>query len=217
MKRLLWGALWVLGCGPLAAQAMNVRIEGERAFVSGEVDYPDNRRLADAFEHGVKVVVLQDIGGGRIDALRAVGDRIAKGKASTVAVGVCNSACAWLFVRGKQRYFAETAAGQSPAMLHVMGASFTGDRSGPATRPQIYAYFRKSLTDAVSARLLSRYTTEWTQGKALVFIGPSEKAAEGAVIECSDLNARPEPACMPVDGLTPLSAGLLTSITPYKL
>lgn len=194
---------------------MELRLEGHKAFLSGEIDFADSDRLKEAIGKGANVLVLDGVTGGRANAMQAVAGVVAEARVTTVAVGGCSVGCAYLFLRGRERFFALPAKGKPRTAVYLRGNVFVGDKSGSATATGVYAYFRQHLAPAVPSGLISRYTTEWREGSALVLLAPTPDLPRGGVSECA--NVRDLQSCQPIADLDLLSSGVLTSETPYSL
>jgi len=221
VKRYLIGML-LGGLSIGAAQALEFEQKGDVVFVTGaDIDSVDAGRFEDAIAKGAKTIVLSKIGGGRINMLAGIGHMINKAGVTTVATDWCGPSCAYLFMAGKQRRFGTIGStpSQSPVFLSLAGARFEG--GGQAARSTAtYRYFKDAFGDSMPRDLLDKYTTNGAVGEYVVFTKPSKSFPEGQVLECVTKdgdNQKKAPDCKPVEGITSVRAGALTSAEPYDI
>lgn len=102
------GALAVL-LNSAAAGAMTMEVRGDQLIASGRI-VPDDgdrfRKLVDA-NPNVKTVVLWNSPGGSARANDAIAEAIESLGLNTVVTGFCVSACAMVFLAGKDRSFGD--------------------------------------------------------------------------------------------------------------
>src|ERR1035437_3533993 len=87
--------------------AMTVEVHGHTIYASGPVD-DDYRKFQNAFaQPGIDTVVLVNSPGGSLWDGMTVANLIKEKGVKTVIAGFCNSACAIMFMGGKERSFSD--------------------------------------------------------------------------------------------------------------
>lgn len=94
---------------PPAPQAL-LRIEGSRAFLSGDIDFESYNVVQATLAEtaGINTLVL-DSTGGRIAAARGIARLVRETSLATHVSGICASACTVIFIAGTSRSMSDTA------------------------------------------------------------------------------------------------------------
>jgi len=204
-------------------QALEFEQKEDVVFVSGaNIDFVDVGRFENAFAKGAKTVVLSKIGGSRIDVLAGIGRTIRKAGVTTVAADWCGPSCAYLFMAGKQRRFGVhgSTPAQTPVFLSLSGARIEGSMHQAARSTETYGYFKDAFGDGMPRDLLDKYTTNGEPGEFLAFASPSKGFPEGQLGECvakESGNQKKAVECKPLESVTAVSVGALTSAEPYDI
>ncbi|MFC5741524.1 autotransporter domain-containing protein [Dyella tabacisoli] len=116
MKLKVMAALTAAALGTLAgggtAEAMNIHVNGNQVFLSGDVKYSDLYVLADVIDRlrsqgkSIDTLVMRNSNGGSVYAGYDIGDFARRNNLKTVVSGYCISACSMMFVGGATRAFA---------------------------------------------------------------------------------------------------------------
>lgn len=212
IKALVCGAglVWALAHGT-AAHAMRVEVEGEYAYLYGEPDNPDFRRLQDAQAKGVKYFVLKEVGGGYVDTNAMVARNVEELGLTMVLDGNCAGACVYMLLAGKERRYALSPELKTPVVF-IAGARQEGDGGGAAQLTEIYAHMRSRVSEAIPSDVLRRNTQGSTAPRALLIVPGKDK---GSVYECVySANARD---CQPVAGADAINSGMFTAAEPMEI
>jgi len=201
------------------AHALEFEQKNNVVFVTGnDMDFVDVGRFEKAFANGAKTVVFSKIGGGRIDVLSGLGRLIQKAHVTTVAMGVCGSSCAYLFMAGEQRLLGLSPGKTNPdPVFLVLAGAVTERTTNDAHASSTFAYFRDRFSKEMPYDLLNKYTTGGKSGQVIIFAKPSDSFPEGEVGECRRADDKKGYTCTPVTGLTPLQLGAITSSSPYLI
>ena len=222
LNRLLSGMLLgvlINAFGMPPAHALEFEQKGNIVLVTGaDIDFVDVGRFEAAFAKGANTVVFSKIGGSRIDVLSGIGRLIQKNGVTTVATDWCGASCAYLFMAGKQRRYGTLPGkpAQTPVFLSLAGSRFEGSNQA-AHNTSTYTYFKNAFGDGMPHDLLNKYTSSGEIGQYVVFTRPSKSFPEGQVVECVAKDGKKTSECQPVEGLTPVRAGALTSAEPFDL
>ncbi|WP_266160418.1 autotransporter domain-containing protein [Dyella silvatica] len=116
MKLKLIAALTAVALGTWlsagSAEAMNIHVNGNQVFLSGDVQYSDLYVLADVIDRlrsqgkTIDTLVMRNSNGGAVYAGYDIGDFARRNNLNTVVSGYCISACSMMFVGGATRAFA---------------------------------------------------------------------------------------------------------------
>ena len=138
-------------------------------------------------------------------------------KATLVINGVCSGVCPDIFISGTVRRFAYPQAGKQGPVFLIRSAVFTGDLSGAANIPDIYARFRPIIGEVISNALLRKHTNGVYMDGALLIFAPSPgEKGNGYVLDCDDLN-NIKNTCKLVAGADLLNTNIITAAGPLDL
>lgn len=214
MRRSVRALALVLGLAAGGAAAMTLERRGPLLFAGGEVGN-DLVRFEQALSSGaVETVVFGNSPGGDLWTAIRIGRLIADRGLRTVAAGRCLSACAIMFVGGRERRFA-AGLGRGEAWLGLHGAHNRETRQvDPQLQPQIWAFFRQQLGDRFDAALMNRALYEMDDAQAMLIVPLPPGAA--AVQHCPSARRTPG-SCRTVPGVDALALGLLTDGRPFAI
>jgi hypothetical protein len=204
------------------AQAMFMEAAGDQLILSGGVgegDYERLKRLLD--EHGDKIttVVLRNSPGGRITAMTKMMDLVHQRRLRTVVAGYCRSACANIFLAGKERHFAsESLAGDAYLAFHGIydDRSLLHSTKLHELRMQVHYYTAGMIDPALVDRWL-----RVASRRGFIYFLDSARLQPGygaSVLQCEglfeDAFGRPNKAlseCEKIPGIDVYEQGIVTS------
>lgn len=107
-----WAAAAFFLCGILASSsidALEIKIIENQMIVSGGIETNDGWTFARAVANNPQVdtIVLRDMPGGKVSAMRQMVNALEDRKLTTVVSRSCRSACAVVFLAGERRQFAD--------------------------------------------------------------------------------------------------------------
>ncbi len=192
-----------------SAAAMTVETHADTVYASGPVGddlLAFERALA---MPGVTRVVFVNSPGGDLWTGLRVGRLIAGRGLDTVSAGHCNSACAVMFLGGRDRRFADTFA---PALTHLglHGAHRTDTRAvDPVLQPQIYAWFKQRMGDRFNSALMNKALYEMDDRGGMLRLYDVARLPRRVVTHCrSEQTPRKDCSEFPQDDA--LSLGAIT-------
>jgi hypothetical protein len=221
--KCLWRAVYAAIAGVLLlfairTSAMSLTEVDGSLFATGEVVASDLVSFKNAFmSPSVRQIVLVDSPGGDAVAGLEIGRLIKEHEYSTVVAGQCISACAIMFIGGKQRQFADT---YHPAvtLIGIHGSHevdvFTNKvtmswEAEKVTRRQ-EAFFKKQMGERFNEGVMKRALYGMEDEDALLVIPDSIRERKASVYFCkSGLTERKD--CSDVATEDAFSLGVLTS------
>ncbi len=211
-----WLPALALLCTAHGAQAMTLERRGALLFAGGEVGN-DLVRFEQALAGGaVTTVVFNHSPGGDLWTAIRIGRLIADRGLRTVVAGRCLSACAIMFVGGRERRF---AAGLAPgeAWLGLHGAHNRDTRQvDPQLQPQIYAFLRQQLGERFDAALMNRALYQMDDAQAMLVVPVPPGGRARPVLHCPGAARTPE-RCQALPETDALRLGLLTEAAPFTI
>lgn len=199
--------------GPAAA--LTLEAEGRTLVVSGEVgnDLPAFEQALD--DTKADTVLFVNSPGGDLWTGMRIGRLIASRGLATVVAGRCLSACAIMFLGGRERRFAD-AFRTTPAYLGLHGAHNRDTRGvDPQLQPQIYAFVRQQTGARFDAALLNRALYDMDDAGAMLIV-PDPSRADSTVVHCRS-GTLPRARCTPIAGVDALSLGLVSAREPVAV
>lgn len=214
MRRALVACVAALLTPP--AIAMTLETEGRMLFASGELGN-DLPAFEDALANpAIDTIVFVNSPGGDLWTGMRVGRLIASRGLVTAVVGRCLSACAIMFVGGRERRFAD-ALRTAPGFLGVHGAHNRDTRQvDPQLQPQIYAFFRQQLGDRFDSPILNQALYEMDDALAMLIVPDPARADRHGVVHCRS-GKLPRERCTPIPGVDALSLGFVTTREPLPV
>lgn len=213
MKATALAVLLVVLAAPAAA--LTLEAEGRFLVASGEVGN-DLAAFSQALaDRRIDTVVFVNSPGGDLWTGIRIGRLIADRGLSTVAAGRCLSACAIMFVGGRERRFAD-AFRATPAYLGIHGAHNRDTRQvDPQLQPQIYAFFRQQTGDRFDSAVMNRALYDMDDARAMLVV-PDPSRADATVVHCRS-GSLPRERCTPIPGVDAVSLGLVTAREPVAV
>ncbi len=212
MRRCLLALAFALATGGAAALTLERR--GPTLFAGGELGN-DLVRFEQALAAApVETVVFTNSPGGDLWTALRIGRLIADRGLRTVAAGRCLSACAIMFVGGRERRFAAGLV-RGEAWLGLHGAHNRDTRQvDPQLQPQIWAYFRQQLGERFDAALMNRALYEMDDAQAMLVVPLPPGSAP--VQHCPTAR-RTADSCRALPGTDALALGLVTDGRPFAI
>ncbi len=208
------GALAVL-LNSAAAGAMTMEVRGDQLIASGRI-VPDDgdrfRKLVDA-NPSVKTVVLWNSPGGSARANDAITEAIESLGLNTVVTGFCVSACAMVFLAGKDRSFGDLEPIASTSLgFHAsyVDGHLAPDRRLAALKARVLDRTRGKIDPA----LVDRWLHLTDERNSIRFRYPGDSAGTTTTYFCPlgrFPNAGEYRSCDAIPNTTALSAGIITS------
>ncbi len=167
------------------AQGMTLEVQGHQLFATGPVGGDDWLKFNQSFaDPAVDTVVLVNSPGGSLwDGLR-ISKVISDKGYNTVAAGFCNSACALIFMGGKERRFS-SAFDPSTTYIGIHGAHSidTGSLLTQAN-PEVYALLKTAMGDKFNARIMNTALYQMDDGSALLVVPDNIRNPRAFPIHC---------------------------------
>jgi hypothetical protein len=164
-----------VACLTTAAQAMTFTLSPPVLYLGGPVvgsDWDAWEEAMKRFGADIKVVALHDSGGGDSLAGRRIGNDIRKRNLQTVVHGRCSSACANMFLGGKERQFALTD-GKITAVLGYHGSY--SKRTHEVNRNRTADYFLDMTDGKMDAEFVERFIRLENQKGLMRFFHPAQR------------------------------------------
>lgn len=197
-----------------SAQAMQFRRVADTLIMSGPVVGDDLARLRDQLmQPGIRLVLLHDSPGGDLWNGYQLGNRIHAEGLPTAISGKCESACALIFLAGRERSFTD---GRAPTrtMVGLHGAhAIEGHRALTELGPRMAWVIRSRTGSKYPGELLKRtvYPRDPDDMVYAFFPGMFPREAKGrGVMQCLR-QADTRFQCTMIDGLDALGIGLITN------
>ena len=210
-------AFAVLLNGP--ADAMTMQVRGDQLIASGRI-VPDDAaqfRTLVAANPKLKTVVLWNSPGGSASANDAITETIESGGLDTVVAGFCVSACAMIFLAGKDRSFGDL----EPMRLTSLGfhASYVGGHLAADRRlAALKARVLERTGGKIDPALVDRWLHISDERSSIRFQYPGDPAAattSSATTYFCPLGRSPNAGdyknCEAIPNTSALSAGIVTS------
>lgn len=188
---------------------MTVEVQGDTVFAGGPVgnDLPAfERALAGP---GVARVAFVNSPGGDLWTGLRVGRLIAERGLATVVAGHCNSACAIMFMGGRERRFADNLA---PALTHVglHGAHRTDTKTVDAVlQPQIYAWLRARMGERFDPAIVNQALYEMDDAGGMLRVYDVARTPRRTTLHCRGAQT-PRRECTAHAGADALTLGVVT-------
>lgn len=215
--RGVWGGMkkWLVGICLLghlmALEAMTLERVGDTLYATGSVGGEDyllfKRHLSQA---GLRRLVLVESPGGDLWTALRVGEIVREGDLDTFAVGECISACAVMFVGGKNRSF---GLGRSPAttLLGIHGGyNKDSGHFASGVGPSIYAFFRRQVGAAMQDGLINEAIYGFKDARGLLVFREIERNPPEVSEALLCLNILKPTTCKRQNGKDAFAVGLVT-------
>lgn len=209
--RTAWlvGLMGALGLAAVPAASMTVERQGDTVFASGPVT-DDLLAFERALGEGPvrRVVFVESPGGDLWTGLR-VGRLLAERGVDTVVAGSCISACAIMFLGGRERRFAD-AWSPLRTVIGLHGAHRTDTRQvDPTLQPQIYAWFKDRMGARFDGAVMNRALYEMDDHGALLRLFDRSRDPQPLTTHCRSRQT-PRSACTELPQHDALSLGVIT-------
>ncbi len=200
----------------LGAEAMTMRVVRDQAILSGPLipsDVEQFRRLLEA-NPSITTVVLADSRGGAFIANRGLTNLIQDRKLNTAVSGHCVSACAMVFLSGKERYFSDGERLESTSLgFH---GSYEDGQLAPEERLRfLKGVVAKETGGKADPALVDHWLHLADQRSTVRFRYPGEQGSPptATVFDCRGPgpNRGDYTDCTPLTGFDALSMGIITS------
>jgi hypothetical protein len=198
-----------------AAGAMTMEVRGDQLIASGRIVADDGvrfRKLVDA-NPNVKTVILWNSPGGAARANDAITEAIESLGLNTVVTGFCVSACAMVFLAGKDRSFGDLEPiGSTSLGFHAsyVDGHLAAERRLAALRARVLDRTRGKIEPA----LVDRWLHLTDERSSVRFRYPGDSAAGPTTYFCP-LGRFPNmcdyKSCDAIPDTSALSAGIITS------
>ena len=205
--------------------AIELRVEGERLVVTGEIEADDDFELLSALVANrgqIRIVHFHDMPGGRTLASLRMGKIIRARQLDTIASSECISGCAWAFLGGVNRRFAWDEAG-SLALLGFHGPHNPLDPTNDQAKVQaaIGDYIAEMIGQRFDRVLIER-TLRLRGDDVIAFADTTRRRgiANLAAAECR-LGAKTDQdlldRCVPIVGMSAWQQGIVTNRDAYRV
>ena len=194
----------------LHAKGMTLEVQGNQLFATGPVGGGDWLAFNQAFaDPAVDTVVLINSPGGNLwDSLR-ISKVIADKGYNTVAAGFCNSACAILFMGGKERRFSN-AFDPTSTYIGIHGAH-NMDNGSLLTQanPEMYALLKTAMGDKFNASIINTALYQMEDSNALLVVPDNIRNPNALTFHCNtgQISAK---NCKHYQHVDALSLGVIT-------
>lgn len=191
----------------------DVRIEADHLVISGKLTNKDADDVVDAFnQQKLKQVIFRSSPGGEWSAGMRIGSYLFSKRITTIAEGMCASACALAFLGGEHRMMNTV----DPASFLFFHTPYTpNDQQMVETlRFSIIAWIERrtgrTLPDKLKASI---ETTDNPRGGIFFFSDghPLIKNTGATVFICSGKEERPPFDCEKTDAFDAISSGIVTA------
>ena len=198
-----------------AAGAMTMEVRGDQLIATGRIVADDGdrfRKLVDA-NPNVKTVVLWNSPGGAGRANDAITEAIESRGLNTVVTGFCVSACAMIFLAGKDRSFGDLEPiGSTSLGFHAsyVDGHLAPDRRLAALKARVLDRTRGKIDPA----LVDRWLHLSDERNSVRFRYPGDSAPGSTTYFCPlgrFPNAGDYRSCEAIPNTSALSAGIVTS------
>ena len=201
---------WLLALlGPASAQAMTLEIQGDTVFASGPVT-DDLPRFEAAFvQNTVQTVVFVNSPGGDLWTGLQVARLIARKGYNTVIAGHCVSACAIMFMGGRERRFSD-ALRPNLTYIGIHGPHQTATKKVDfSVQPQIFAFFKQHIGERFNAEVIRMALYDMDDASAMLRVFDPVRNAQTAPYHCRS-GQLPRDRCTTLQGMDALRLGLIT-------
>ena len=209
MKRWLVGSC-LLG-HLVALGAMTLDRVGDTLYATGAVGGEDyslfKRHLS---QPGLLRLALVESPGGDLWTALRVGEIVREGDLDTVAVGNCISACAVMFVAGKNRSFGVGRAPGSTLLGIHGGYNKDSGRYATGIGPSIYAFFRRQIGEAMNDGLINEAIYGFKDARGLLVLREIERNLPEAAEALLCLDIYKPSTCKRQEGKDAFTVGLVT-------
>ena len=213
IPRIVFAAALALGAAPAAA--LHFVADPPYLHLSGKVVAQDWAIWQDAMQRysgKIDTIVFHRSPGGHSNTGRNIGKSIRELGLKTVVAGRCVSACANMFLGGKERSFTERL-GENPPTLGYHGSYNRETKQVSKTRSG--DYFVQMTDGKMSEELVERFIRIENYKGALFFVHPDmrkRKTMPLAYLCNGDEDTKNfDGACAAADGVDALSTGVVTS------
>lgn len=209
MKSLLFLLLLTLGlASPL--YAMEIEVEGNHVYATGEVGNDWTAFQAALDRPGVDTVVFVNSPGGDLWTGLMVGRLIAQRELRTVTAGHCVSACALMFLGGKERSFADSFR-SARTLVGIHGAQDIETRQPNShVQPYIYAFMKQRMGSSFNAEIMNKALYDMQDGEALLRVYDMQRQPLRVPVHCRS-GQSPRTDCTEFKGQDALSLGVVTT------
>lgn len=192
------------------ARGMTLGVQGLQLFATGPVGGDDLLKFNQAFANpAVDTVVLVNSPGGSLwDGLR-ISKLITDKGYNTVAAGFCNSACAILFMGGKERRFSSAF---DPALTYIgIHGAHNIDTGSPLTQanPQIYALLKTAMGEKFNASIVNTALYQMDDRDALLVVPDNIRNPQASTFHCN-AGQTPRKDCTHYKDSDALGLGVIT-------
>nr|WP_315429247.1 rhodanese-like domain-containing protein [uncultured Albidiferax sp.] len=189
---------------------MTLEVQGHQLFATGPVGGDDLLKFNQAFANpAVDTVVLVNSPGGNLwDGLR-ISKLIADKGYNTVTAGFCNSACAILFMGGKERRFSSAF---DPALTYIgIHGAHNMDTGSVQTQanPQIYALLKTAMGEKFNASIVNTALYQMDDRDAVLVVPDNIRNPQASTFHCN-AGQTPRKDCTHYKDTDALSLGVIT-------
>ncbi|WP_018152357.1 ATP-dependent Clp protease proteolytic subunit [Leeia oryzae] len=199
----------------IPANAMTFKTVDDTLFLEGEIIDTDYVKFNAAFSKQIHKVTLLNSPGGDLWTGMALGRAIkSRGDVDTIVAGQCLSACATIFMGGKNRYFFPGL----PLGAEAIGIHFPYEQTFGDAIPRVTAmsnlWFKTQSQDKLQPLLDHYHADLLTHGGGLFIFPQPLPPFNAPVLHCKDdLTVE---TCQPVENATALSIGVVTTEPPAQ-
>ena len=189
---------------------MTLEKQGSEVFATGPVGGDDWLKFSQAVaDPAVDTVVLVNSPGGDLWDAMAISRLISERGYKTVLAGSCSSACALIFMGGKERRFSN-AFGAATTYVGIHGARSRDTGSVVAqANPEMYALLKSAMGEKFNAGMVNTALYAMDDGGALLVIPDHIRNPRAAPFHCKSAQTLLKD-CTPYPGTDALSLGVIT-------
>jgi rhodanese-related sulfurtransferase/ATP-dependent protease ClpP protease subunit len=192
------------------AQGMTLEVQDHQLFATGPVGGDDWLKFKQAFtDPALNTVVLVNSPGGSLwDGLR-ISKLITDKGYKTVAAGYCNSACAIVFMGGKERRFSNAFA-PSWTYIGIHGAH-NMDNGAVLTQadPEIYALLKAAMGEKFNTGIVNTALYQMDDRNALLVVPDNIRNPNAPTFHCNS-GRTPRKDCTEYKDMGALNLGVIT-------
>ncbi|MDB5894009.1 MAG: Rhodanese-like protein [Rhodoferax sp.] len=168
-------------------QAMTLEKQDTALFATGPLGGDDWLKFKQAFtDPDLRTIVLVNSPGGNLWDGLAISRLISEKGYDTVLAGYCNSACALLFMGGRERRFSSAFA-PSATYIGIHGASSSDNGSlAVQTNPEVYALLKKAMGAKFNPDIVNTALYKMDDRHALLVIPDSVRTPLALAFHCKD-------------------------------
>jgi len=190
--------------------AMTVEVHGHAIYASGPVD-DDYLKFQKAFaQPGIETVVLVNSPGGALWDGMHVANLIKEKGVKTVIAGFCNSACAIMFMGGKERSFSD-AFRPAQTYIGIHGPhNILTNAVDPRQAVQILTFLEKSMADRFNAKVMKMALYDMDDADALLRVFDVPRLPKRVAYHCRSAKTLRKD-CTEIPDQDALTLGIVTT------